>query len=143
NRDTNPGDPDDAREAEELLDQRSMQRTGEPDRSTDRRDMLARDPEDRRMGLEVQTGGGIGGFVDDRISEVTSPQGQWTGRLVIGTRRHLGGEVAYVGSAQRVNTFGISPNSTLFGNGAEGAARLNVLTGMWQPYAIAGLGFVH
>ncbi len=140
-RDTNPGDPDDAREAEQaaMNDPRGAmapdnRRAGSP---------FDRDRDDDRIGIQVETGGGVGGFIDDDISETTSAQGQWTGRVVIGTRRHFAGEVAYLGTAQNVNTFGVTPNSKLYGNGAEGAFRFNLLTGMWQPYASAGLGFMH
>jgi hypothetical protein len=109
----------------------------------DRKDLLHADPNKRMAGISVEAGGGVGGFIDNRISSVTSAQGQWTARMIFGTRSHFGGEAAYVGSAQGVNTVGISPNATLLGNGTEGAFRLNVLTGMFQPYAIAGLGWMH
>ncbi|MBL8956376.1 MAG: hypothetical protein JNK82_36720, partial [Myxococcaceae bacterium] len=50
---------------------------------------------------------------------------------------------AYVGSVQGVSAAGVSRGALLTGNGAEGAFRLNVLTGTWQPYATAGLGFTY
>jgi hypothetical protein len=100
-------------------------------------------PDKKYVGIDVEAGGGVGGFIDRNITSVTTAQGQWTGRMVFGTRSHFAGEAAYVGSAQKVNTVGISPNATLVGNGAEAAFRLNVLTGMWQPYAIAGIGWTH
>lgn len=142
-RDTNPGDPDDRKEVEDVLNKRAEAEKGDRDHSMDRKDLRSADPDDKRIGVAFETGGGVGGFIDDDISESTGAQGQYTGRVVVGTRRHFAGEAAYVGSAQRVNTLGVSPNSMLYGNGVEGAFRFNVLTGMWQPYATGGLGWVH
>lgn len=142
-RDTNPGDPDNTKEVEDVLNKRAESSKGDRDHSLDRKDLKRADPDDKKLGVAFETGGGVGGFVDDRMSESTSVQGRYTGRVVVGTRSHFAGEAAYVGSAQRVNTLGISPNSMLYGNGAEGAFRFNVLTGMWQPYATAGLGWTH
>ena len=147
-RDTNPGDPDDKREAEDYLNKRA-EAANKPDRdhSMDRTDLKSADPDSDRfkskVGVAIESGGGIGGFVDRSISETTGSQGQYTGRVVVGTRRHFAGEAAYVGSAQRVNTFGVSPGSMLYGNGVETAFRYNLLTGMWQPYATGGIGWMH
>jgi hypothetical protein len=98
---------------------------------------------ERKTGISVEAGGGVGGFMDTRISSVTTAQGQWTARFAVGTRSHLAGEAAYIGSAQGVHALGISDGATLVGNGAEGLVRFNVLTGMWQPYAAAGIGWTH
>ena len=54
---------------------------------------------------------------------------------------HLAGEAAYVGSAMGMNVLGLSDTAVLVSNGVEGALRFNVLTGDWQPYALAGYTF--
>jgi hypothetical protein len=108
-----------------------------------RKDLVKADPDKKMVGIGMEAGGGVGGFTDSRISNVTSAQGQWTARMVFGTRSHFGGETAYVGSAQTVNTLGIQPGATIVGNGAQGGFRFNVLTGMFQPYAMAGIGWTH
>lgn len=96
-----------------------------------------------RIGMTAEAGGGVGGFTDSRMSDVTSAEGVWSARLTVGSRTHLGAEAAYTGSAQRLSTFGVDPNARLVGNGVEGAVRWNVLTGMWQPYLLAGVGWTH
>jgi len=109
----------------------------------DRKDLYKADPDQKRLGISLEAGGGVGGFLDNRLKDVASAQGQWVARMVFGTRAHLGGEAAYIGSASTVNTLGVEPGATITANGAEGAIRFNVLTGMWQPYAIGGLGWTH
>jgi hypothetical protein len=86
-------------------------------------------------GITAETGGGVGGFTDSHLSGAAA--GTWTARLTFGSRSHLGGEVAYTGSAQRLS------DAWLVGNGVETAMRWNVLTGIWQPYLFGGLGWTH
>lgn len=95
------------------------------------------------VGMTFEVGGGVGGFLDTRATDITKTQGNWTARLTLGSRYHLGGEAAYIGSAQSLNALGVDRGAFLMGNGLEGAIRVNVLTGMWQPYAIAGAGWTH
>lgn len=90
------------------------------------------------VGVEVQLGGGVQDFVDRDVAKVTNPGGAWGARLIVGTRSHIAGEAAYVGSSQGLNTLGVGDRATLRSNGIEGALRYNVLTGAWQPYAVAG-----
>jgi len=106
------------------------------------RNMEADRPDDK-LGIAVEAGGGVGGFIDDRMSSQTTTQGQWTARAVFGTRSHFAGEAAYIGSLQGVNTLGVNEGARLSGHGGETSVRFNVLTGMWQPYATAGIGFMH
>jgi len=113
------------------------------DHTYDRKDIWQADPDRKLIGMSFEGGGGVGGFMDSRIADVTSTQAQWTARMVYGTRSHFAGETAYIGSAQKVNTLGIRPNATITGNGAEAAFRYNALTGMFQPYATGGLGWTH
>ena len=63
--------------------------------------------------------------------------------MIVGTRSHIGAEAAYTGTAQNLDTLGVSDRATLMSNGLEAMARLNVLTGAWQPYAIAGYSWRH
>ena len=95
------------------------------------------------IGIGFEAGGGVGGFFDSKASGVTSASGLWQVRAIVGTRTHFAGEMAYVGGASTLNTFGVSNDATMTTNGFEGAVRWNVLTGMIQPYAAAGLGYQH
>jgi hypothetical protein len=90
------------------------------------------------VGVEIQLGGGVQDFVDRDVAAVTSPAGAWGARLIVGTRSHIAGEAAYLGSSQGLNTLGVDDRAMLTSNGIEGALRYNVLTGAWQPYAVAG-----
>ena len=94
-------------------------------------------------GMSAEIGGGVLGFTSSKATDVTQVGGSWTARLVIGTRSHVGVEAAYIGSAQGMNTLGLSDSAYLMSQGAEGALRLNALTGAWQPYAVAGAAWRH
>jgi hypothetical protein len=95
------------------------------------------------IGMTVEAGGGVGGFLESRAVSETTPAGLWNARLTVGSRRHFGGELAYIGSAQNMKMLGTNgSNAHLIGNGVEGAFRFNLLTGMWQPYAVAGIGWI-
>lgn len=96
-----------------------------------------------KIGMEVQVGGGVEGFIDKDASNVAKPGGDWTGRLILGTRSHIAAEAAYMGSAQNLDTLGVSNKATLMSNGLEALARLNILTGPVQPYAVAGYAWRH
>jgi hypothetical protein len=100
--------------------------------------------EKKGLGMSAEIGGGTGGFLDRNAAAATTAQGNWTGRLIFGTRSHLGVEAAYIGGLQTLvgnNFSGATPR--LLGNGVEGALRLNLLTGVLQPYATAGVGWTH
>jgi len=113
------------------------------DHTLDRKDVLRADRDEKKLGIGVEAGGGFGGFLDKNISEQTGVQGQWTARLIFGTRSHIGAEAAYIGSAQSLNMPGVQQGAKITGNGAETALRYNLFTGMFQPYASAGVGWVH
>lgn len=95
------------------------------------------------IGMSAEVGGGVGGFTDTRATDVSKVAGTWSARLVIGTRSVLGGEVAYIGTAQGMNALGLDDKAVLVSNGAEGLLRLNAMTGMFQPYVFAGLSIKH
>lgn len=91
--------------------------------------------------MSFELGGGGGDFVSEAARDITNPAGLWTARLTIGTRSIIGAELGYIGSAQNVNALGLDDNALLVSNGAEGALRLNFLTGTWQPYVSAGVAW--
>ncbi len=93
----------------------------------------------KRVGLAVDVGGGVHDFVDRGHASLVDAGGSWAARLTVGTRRHLGGEVAYVGTANPVrNALGAADRAVLVSNGVEGLVRVNAMVNDWQPYAVAG-----
>lgn len=97
----------------------------------------------RRVGVQVDVGGGAQGFIDRDASSLTDPGGSWTARAVVGTRSHIAGEAAYVGSAQALDVLGVADRANLMSNGVEGLLRVNILTGAFQPYVGAGYTWRH
>jgi len=95
------------------------------------------------IGVSVEAGGGFGGYLGGGANSASTMAGLWTVRVTVGTRRHLAYEGAYVGSASTVNAFGLEHDAKLVSHGLETAVRFNLLTGMWQPYATAGVGIMH
>jgi hypothetical protein len=93
------------------------------------------------VGLQVEVGGGVQQFLGRTASSLTDPGGAWTARLVVGTRSHIAGEAAYLGSTQALDTLGVEDRARLSSNGVEGLLRVNVLRGAFQPYAAAGYTF--
>ena len=94
-------------------------------------------------GVAGEIGGGVTRFIDTKATDPTGTGGDWTARLIFGTRTHVGGELAYVGAALPMNTLGVDDNAILMSNGVQANLRLNLFTGAWQPYAAAGLGWRH
>lgn len=93
------------------------------------------------IGLAVDVGGGMHTFVDNGLDEVVSTGGAWEARLTVGTRTFLGGEIAYVGTANPLNNtigFDLDESAILVSNGVEGLLRVNAMLDEWQPYAVAG-----
>ena len=93
------------------------------------------------VGLQVEVGGGVQQFLGQEAAALTDPGGAWTARLIVGTRSHIAGEAAYIGSTQALDALGVSDRARLTSNGVEGLLRLNVLRGALQPYAAAGYTF--
>ncbi len=87
--------------------------------------------------------GGIGvvGLTGIDARRATGTGATLSVRTHIGTRQTAALELAYFGSLQSINVFGLDPNALLVGNGAQADFRVNLATETWQPYLIAGFGF--
>jgi hypothetical protein len=98
-----------------------------------------------RTGGALLVGGGFDDFTDGNLRRMTSVGGAWSVRGVAGTRRIIGFEAAYVGSAHGIDALGLGGNARLVSNGAEGALRLNIPVEMpfslVEPFGFAGLGW--
>jgi hypothetical protein len=95
-------------------------------------------------GLAFSVGGGVDDFSGTDARRMTNMGGGWTARLTMGTRSFIAGEVSYIGSAQNTAQVIGTNNRTLYGNGAQGAVRLNALTTYWmQPFAYGGAAWRH
>jgi hypothetical protein len=90
------------------------------------------------FGMSLAVGGGVAGFVDDTMTDLTNPGGMWDARLTIGSRLPISVEAAYIGTAQSIDALGLDPDATLVSNGVEGALRLNLGTYNVQPFIFAG-----
>jgi hypothetical protein len=98
----------------------------------------------RPYGMQLMAGGGVTGFVADYTNDVAGVGGQWTARFVGGTKRWIGFEAAYVGTAQDIDVRGGASNAALVGHGLEGNLRVNVIRSGWlQPYLFAGVGWAN
>jgi hypothetical protein len=99
-----------------------------------------------RYGVSVQGGGGVSYFMHSAENNLTDVGGNWEVRAVFGTRMIPALEAAYVGSSRSVNS-GVVSGSTLAGNGAEGAFRLNapflVNETLIEPFGFVGVGWSH
>lgn len=107
----------------------------------DGQDVLTVD-EPRRMGMGFMVGGGVNNYVND-LDAVTNTGGNWDVRAILGTNSRLAGEVAYHGTANGIGVLGMDNGAVLMSNGAEGAARVNLLTKSLQPYVLGGIGWKH
>jgi len=95
-------------------------------------------------GLAFSVGGGVDDFSKSAARAMTSMGGSWTARLTFGTRSYIAGEASYIGSAQNTQPILNANSRTLYGNGAQGALRLNALTTYWaQPFAYGGAAWRH
>jgi hypothetical protein len=95
-----------------------------------------------RVGFGMILGGGVTDYIDNRAHDSVALGPEWAARIDIGTRSPIGAEAAYVGSTQRVQ--GLSSQSQLMSNGAQGLLRVNIVPrAMVQPYVAAGLGWRH
>ena len=97
-----------------------------------------------RLGVGLSIGGGVDGFVGDTLTDATSTGGSWNVRATFGTRQYIAGEISYIGSAQSIDAIGLDTDSTLIGNGLQGALRINVLKSYYvQPFLYGGAAWRH
>ena len=95
-----------------------------------------------RIGVSAIIGGGVAGFTDRTMRNVTSDVGGlWDFRLTLGSHVPLALELGYTGTA--TNLKGLpAQDGTLIGTTAEAALRYNVLPHfIWTPYVFAGVGW--
>lgn len=95
------------------------------------------------FGMSLTVGGGVTGFTDQDMQNVTDPGGSWEARFAAGTRELVSFEAAYIGSAQAIDALGLDTDAILLGNGLEASARVNLVRGAFQPYLLAGAGWMH
>lgn len=95
------------------------------------------------FGMSLTVGGGVTGFTDQSMQDMTDPGGTWEARVAAGTRDYFSLEAAYVGSAQAITALGLDSSAVLLGNGVEATARINLIKGEIQPYLLAGAGWTH
>jgi hypothetical protein len=98
------------------------------------------------IGVAFALGGGIGGFTDSSVNNISSSEigGVWQFRTTIGSHTPLGVDLSYNGTAYDVQNFEGVTSDTLVGTNFEGAVRWNILPHYaWNPYAFIGLGWQH
>jgi hypothetical protein len=100
-------------------------------------------PWEHQLGFSV--GGGVDDFANGTQRRATDIGGSWDARLTIGTRSFIAAEISYIGSAQTAHLGVIRGDKTLYGNGAQGALRLNLTGGMlpMQPFLFGGGAWRH
>ena len=105
------------------------------------------------IGVAFTAGAGVADFAHGDARTNTGLGPAWTLRASAGTRRHVGVEATYVGSAQSIHGLGLADSKTLLTNGVEGAVRVTaqikldaalgeifVLGGLgWARYTVSGL----
>lgn len=101
------------------------------------------DPVPTDIGITATLGGGVEHFVEQTPRNFADVGGSWNLRVAALSRFLLSPELAYVGSAQNMDAAGLDPSAYLLSNGGEANLRLNLLTGMVQPYVFGGIGFRH
>lgn len=98
----------------------------------------------KRIGLSFSLGGGVEGFTDDDMRDFTNVGGNWTARIVLGTRSPIAFEATYFGSAQSIDALGLPGDAVLVSNGVGGALRVNATTNVpVQPFIFGGLAWAH
>jgi len=97
------------------------------------------------VGVGIDVGGGVTGFVGSRLRNTTSAVGgSWSFRAAFGTRVPLALELAYTGSATGISGQLGPSTATLMGRTIESAIRYTVMPrAAWSPYVFAGLGWQH
>ena len=97
------------------------------------------------IGLAILAGGGVTEFTEATTRYETRLGGSWDVRAVVATRRLIGFEASYIGSASPINGLGLSGDSKLVRNGIEGALRLQAplryRSALLEPYVLGGAGW--
>ena len=92
--------------------------------------------------LSFGLGGGVTAFYDTDMTQYIDSGAAWDARVVVGTRSPIALEVAYVGSLQDIDVYGMG-DASLLGTGLEADVRLNIVPGVATPFLVAGAGWTH
>lgn len=93
-------------------------------------------------GVGVTLGGGVENFTSTTANDVTDLAGSWAVRVELGSHLSTAFEAGYVGTAQTIQGFVGTQDTTLIGTTVEGAFKFNVPTGTaFRPFGFAGLGW--
>src|SRR5687767_4220125 len=85
-------------------------------------------------GMSIAVGGGVNDFTSEKLREMTGVGGSWDARYVFGTRKLVGFEASYAGSARTIDALGMDGDAMLVTTAVEADVRLNLASGAWQPY---------
>lgn len=97
-----------------------------------------------RIGIGLMFGGGVTGFTDPALRDLISDKvgGVWNVRVAIGTHIPIGVELAYFGSAAKLQTLADDYGGMLIGTTFEAALRYTILPlADGTPYVFAGAGW--
>lgn len=94
-------------------------------------------------GFAISLGGGVVGMLNGETNDFIEVGGGWDVRLHFATRFFISGELAYIGELHPTEAIGLDPDALLLGNGIEANVRVNVLSGMVQPFFFVGIGYRH
>jgi opacity protein-like surface antigen len=96
-------------------------------------------------GMSLSVGGGVGGFTEETMRELTDVGGGWNARFVVGTRTVIGFEAAYIGGLQTIDTLGLDADALLLSSSIEGDVRFAptrlVVESPIHPYVFWGLAY--
>lgn len=93
-------------------------------------------------GLGVTLGGGVENFTNTTANDVTDLAGAWNVRVEVGAALPIAFEAGYMGTAQTIEGFFGTDNTTLIGTTVEGAVKFNVPTGSaFRPFGFVGAGW--
>jgi len=97
------------------------------------------------VGVGVHLGGGVFGFTDPTMRNLTSPVGgTWNFRAAFGTHVPIGAEVGYVGNTTQIVGQLSNNQATMLGTELDGTLRVNVFPrSRFCPYIFGGLGWQH
>jgi hypothetical protein len=96
-----------------------------------------------KYGIALSLGGGVSGFTDDTMRDVTDDGGAWGVRVAFGTRSPIAVEAEYIGSAQSIDALGLESDAVLVGNGLQAVGRVNILDAQVQPFLYGGIAWRH